>query len=581
MTMTKPILLSTGGSIVLFVAIITILGVLVYFVVKGAFKDLKDYNLEKYLIFNDVLPKRAFIKLLKNSIEKRSDINTSSIVYVSIDKIQSLENSLNEKIIRGILEEAVERIRTVYPNETVISAFNKGQFYLFLSDEHEYDEVMQFSYKLLEELSKPYSITKQTNINISASIAVAFYPVHGENVNEILKVLASVMRQINNSGGNAVRTLQADRDVTKSEYLDYYHEIKIAIEEEQFEFFYQPNVNTVDDKVNGVTLFLRWNHPELGLLAAAKFIKVLEQSGDIYWVAVHGLEMMCKQYETLTKIFENDELLVSLSLSGREFYNPNIVSDFQKILRKYKFDPKNLVLDIPVPILMKPEDDTITNSINRLKKLGFKISTDIYAVNLFDLEKIMNEKADVLTLGRSFLEEDRQATNTYLKIFADNKDSSNSILIAEQVESETEQSFYQQHNINIIQGNYIAPVMSIKETSNWMTKFKGEPMFKPIKQEDELEEEVVADEEIKETIEEKLDEAVEKEATQKDESLVKPAKPKKKAKATKEIVEDQETVIEEEAAQKEDSLVESTKSKKKAESTKKNNDKDLDKAKDL
>ena len=298
-------------------------------------------------------------------------------------------------------------------------------------------------------------------------------------------------------------------------------------------------------------------------------------------VAVHGLEMMCKQYETLTKIFENDELLVSLSLSGREFYNPNIVSDFQKILRKYKFDPKNLVLDIPVPILMKPEDDTITNSINRLKKLGFKISTDIYAVNLFDLEKIMNEKADVLTLGRSFLEEDRQATNTYLKIFADNKDSSNSILIAEQVESETEQSFYQQHNINIIQGNYIAPVMSIKETSNWMTKFKGEPMFKPIKQEDELEEEVVADEEIKETIEEKLDEAVEKEATQKDESLVKPAKPKKKAKATKEIVEDQETVIEEEAAQKEDSLVESTKSKKKAESTKKNNDKDLDKAKDL
>ena len=143
--MTKPILLSTGGSIVLFVAIITILGVLVYFVVKGAFKDLKDYNLEKYLIFNDVLPKRAFIKLLKNSIEKRSDINTSSIVYVSIDKIQSLENSLNEKIIRGILEEAVERIRTVYPNETVISAFNKGQFYLFLSDEHEYDEVMQFS----------------------------------------------------------------------------------------------------------------------------------------------------------------------------------------------------------------------------------------------------------------------------------------------------------------------------------------------------------------------------------------------------------------------------------------------------
>lgn len=112
--------------------------------------------------------------------------------------------------------------------------------------------------------------------------------------------------------------------------------------------------------------------------------------------------MMCQQYEYLSTKFENPNLLLKLIVSGREFSNKNIVKDFTRILRKHKMTPNNFVLDVPTTALLKDKDDEIIRRIDELKKMGFKIATDIYAVNLFDLERIVDSRADILTLSRSF-----------------------------------------------------------------------------------------------------------------------------------------------------------------------------------
>lgn len=472
-----------GGEIVLAIVVFLIVIGVLFLLIKGVLKDIKEYNKERYMLFDDVLPKRAFLKMLKNNIEKNPELHIFSLFHAAIDKVEYLENSISKKLFRGILEEFIKRIRENMPAEIMIAVADKGEFYIYLPSEYNYDEAMQMCYTVFDRLSSPYIISQKTEINLSLSLSATFYPIHGESFTEIIKVSQTLLEEIISNGGNAVRTLQAEQDVTKSEYLDYYHELKTGIEENQFEFYYQPSKNMKTNEFVSLSLFLRWNHPTLGLLEAAKFIRVLEQSGDIYWVGLHGLEMISLQYDHLKTLLNNEDLLVVLSLSGREFLNKNLVEDFSKIIRRNKFNPKNVVLDIPVNILLKEETDSLGSVVARLKRLGFKLSTDIYAVNLYDLEKVSMQKADIVTLGRSFLEgEDRRMSGIYLDILNQMVEKNNLTVIGEKVEKEEEKDFYEQNSIHIIQGNYITEALSMKMLEEWIKDDKevevsvGEPI---------------------------------------------------------------------------------------------------------
>jgi len=498
------ILLSEIGAMIIFFAVLIALGVGVTFLLRGVIKDIKENDLEKYLIFSDVISKNAFLKIISRNIEDSPHVRTFSLVYVAVDRISDLESSLNQKIIVGIFQKMVETMRETFANTTIISAVEKGGFYLYITDDYEYDEVMETVYELFEKFTKPFDITSQTSIVVNISIAVAFYPIHGETTKELVKVLNAIMKDIRDAGGIAVRTLQSDSGFTSNEYLDYYHKLKKAINDDQFKFYYQPAVDVRTNKVVELSLYLRWNQPELGVLPAAKFTKVLEQSGNIYFVGLHGLEMMCQQYEYLSTKFENPNLLLKLIVSGREFSNKNIVKDFTRILRKHKMTPNNFVLDVPTTALLKDKDDEIIRRIDELKKMGFKIATDIYAVNLFDLERIVDSRADILTLSRSFLEgQDKQACDLYFNFFQEKAKTHNILVIGEQVETEEEKEFYSSNNVHIIQGYLYGRPMPLSAVETWMNKFTGRPLFGPQKP-------IVEEAEVKETEKPVIDVVIEK-----------------------------------------------------------------------
>lgn len=470
--------LSTALSIIIFIAIVLILAVAVTFLLRGALIDIREHNLEKYLTFSNVIPRSAFLRIIKRNIARSSQIQTFSLVYVAVDRMYDLESSLNEKIIISIFQSIIEKIRETFSSETIISAVQKGEFFLYISHEYDYNEVMELVYNLFSKLSQPFKISVQTNINVDISIAVAFYPIHGETTGELVRVLNGLMKLIRDEGGVTVKTLQSESDVTQTEYLDYYHQLKKAIEDNQFEFYYQPAVDFKTNQIVQLSLYLRWNQPKFGVLPASRFYRILEQSGNVYFIGLHGLEMMCQQYDILKEKFENQDLLLKLIISGREFFNKNLVKDFTKILKRYDVDPTYFVLDVPVSILLLDPKDPISSRVDQLKKLGFKFATDIYAVNFFDLEKVIHTKADILTLPRTFLEkQENHAIDVYFEFFNEKRKTLDFMIIGEQVETEGEKRFYQKQDINIIQGNLIAKPMSIEKVGEWMDAFTSS--FRP------------------------------------------------------------------------------------------------------
>lgn len=466
--------LSSGLEAILVVIVISIVIALLALLIRGVIKGFKKAGLEKYLLFDGVFSANSFKKLLKKEIKQSKKENTFSLIYLQVDKFTNLEASLNPQVLRQVLEELVKRIQNNMPYEMAMAVFKKGGFYFYLEEGFAFDEVMRYCYDLINVLRDDYLVGKKSTINVEVSLAVSFFPFHGDTINKLYRSLDLLMKEIVYDGGDTVRANALDEKMTQREYLDYFQQIKMGILNKEFEFYYQPSVNIVTNEVFSLRAYIRWNHPELGVLPAHKFIKVLEQSGDIYPIALHGLEIIIKEMHYLKKAFNNENLYVLNYLGNKELSNPNIIKDCTSILRKNGANPKNIIFEISEANLLKKDDDIITKNINALKRLGFKIAADTFGLTPFDLEKMGPTKLDLLKLNRLFLEEtDLEARNVYIKMIVDFAKRNNLFVLAEQIENKKESEIFKELAITNQQGYYYAKALALNEVELWYQTYSA------------------------------------------------------------------------------------------------------------
>lgn len=467
------ILLSTGIELILSLFFIGLGVTALFFLIRGVLKGFKEVGLEKFFLFDGITPFKAFEKKVKREIKNSPKDNVFSLIELQIDNFSNIESNLNAQKLRDVLEQLVRRISNHMPFETTMTVFKKGGFYLYVEG-YNLDEVMNFNYDLMQTLRESYLVGKKATINIPVSIAVAFFPFHGDTLNKLYKSLDILMKEIVKDGGGAVRTNQIDESLTQVDFLDYFHQIKEGIENNQFEYYYQPAINVLNDQVFSLRAYIRWNHPELGVLPANKFIKILDNSGDIYKVALHGLSIIVSQYEELKTLCNNKDLMILSFLGDKELSNPNIIKDFTGIVKKAGVNPTNIVFEIEEANLLKNDEDEITKNIQALKKLGFKVVADAFGLTPFDLEKMGPTMLDMIKLNRLFLEEtDIESRNVYIKMIVNFTEKHNLPILVEQIETKEEAEIFKTLGITNIQGYLYTDALPMNEIGLWYRRFES------------------------------------------------------------------------------------------------------------
>jgi predicted signal transduction protein with EAL and GGDEF domain len=119
---------------------------------------------------------------------------------------------------------------------------------------------------------------------MTASIGIAFYPLHGSNFKELVNSLQIAIYIIKKNGGNAIKIYSEELDSQEGQFVEYYYQIKSAINRKEFQLYYHPMINLKNNHIFGFETLIRWNHPEFGVFAPFKFLNIMEQSGDIHWI---------------------------------------------------------------------------------------------------------------------------------------------------------------------------------------------------------------------------------------------------------------------------------------------------------
>jgi len=252
----------------------------------------------------------------------------------------------------------------------------------------------------MQNASNTYPVAKM-EMMITASIGIASYPQHADNVDNLLKNADAAMYRAKSMGHNMCFVYQNSMADNIDAYLTLGGGLRKGIEEEQFILHYQPKMALPDEKVVGAEALIRWVHPELGMISPDQFIPLAEESGLILPLGEWVIRRACRQLQEWRKAGYPD-IKLSVNLSSRQFMQADLVDMVERVLEETGVDSKYFELELTESMLMVDAQQSI-EKLHSFRKLGLTLSIDDFGTGYSSLAYLKKFPIQTLKIDRSFI----------------------------------------------------------------------------------------------------------------------------------------------------------------------------------
>ncbi len=424
---------------------------------------------ERFLAYRDNLTKlpnrQLFYDRLHQAIlHSRRHKNVFAILFLDLDGFKTINDKLGHSTGDYLLKIAAERLKKCLRQSDTVARWGGDEFTIILNRISQEQDAIKVAQKILESISQPFQ-AQEYDLFVTTSIGISLYPSDATDVEILLKNADTAMYRAKKDGKNSFRCYAPSMDVNYLEHVTRVNGLKKAIEDDELEAFYQPQVNLNTNKITGVEAFVRWHHPNMGLIPPSKFMPLAEETGLILKIDEWMLRQTCAQ----NKRWQEDGLQairVSVNLSDRTFRDPEVPQTLNQILEETGLEAKYLVLEITENDAMQDVEKTVER-LKKFKDMGVQIALHQFGTGISSLSCLKRLPKDMLKIDRSFVkgldenEEDRTITEgiTALAHSLDLK------VIAEGVETKEQMSFLLTPGCDEVQGYFISrPVTAVELT---------------------------------------------------------------------------------------------------------------------
>jgi len=435
-----------------------------------------------YLIHNDSLtklPNRLSLQEQFKQIQQHNLNNQQlvTVLCIGLDRFNQINDNLGHTIGDSLLQAVAERLSSCIGSQNTVARLNADQFVVVLSTIQHRKEAANFAQLILNKLSEIFRLAEQ-EIFITASLGIALYPRDGKEIEQLINHAHTAMIKAKQQGGDHFEFYTAAYNIGSSDRLALQTSLRYALERDELEVYYQPQVNLQTGEIFGAEALVRWHHPDRGIVSPNKFIPIAEETGLILAIGEWVLYTACKQ----VKIWQNSgfpNLQIAVNLSSRQFSQLDLRQQLVQILIKTGIDPRFIELELTESMLAQNTEVAIRR-LNALKALGVKIAIDDFGTGYSSLSYLQQFPFDVLKIDRCFIRNITENANNAAitqAIIAMAK-SLNLKLIAEGVETAAELSFVCQHKCDGMQGYLFSRPVPVQEFYKLLTT--GERLPLPI-----------------------------------------------------------------------------------------------------
>jgi diguanylate cyclase (GGDEF)-like protein len=390
-----------------------------------------------------------------------------AVMVVNIDRFALINNALGHLVGDRLLRAVAGQLQALVPQGGMLARLWGDQF-AFLLEGADVDAARRFADAVLAALRDPVTLDGQ-RLDIEAGVGIALYPDDGLNAATLLRraelALAAAKRR--HAG---IAFAQETGAEPAHEQLSLIGDMRRALAAGEFTLAYQPKLALASGRIVAVEALLRWQHPERGGIAPARFIPFAEQTGFIREITPWVLESAVRQAAVWHAA--GLDIAVSANLSTLDLLDPHLGRRVRDLLERHAVPARRLCLEITESALM--DDPALAQAhLDELAGLGIKLSIDDYGVGQASLAYLKSLPVDELKLDRSFItaitESPRNAAIVESTIMLSH--ALGLTVVAEGVETPAELRWLREHGCDIAQGYGIGRPMTAAQLQDWLAEF--------------------------------------------------------------------------------------------------------------
>jgi diguanylate cyclase (GGDEF)-like protein len=390
-----------------------------------------------------------------------------AVMVVNIDRFALINNALGHLVGDRLLRAVAGQLQALVPQGGMLARLWGDQF-AFLLEGADVDAARRFADAVLAALRDPVTLDGQ-RLDIEAGVGIALYPDDGLDAATLLRRAELALAAAKRRHAGIAFALETGAEPAH-EQLSLIGDMRRALAAGEFTLAYQPKLALASGRIVAVEALLRWQHPERGGIAPARFIPFAEQTGFIREITPWVLEAAVRQAAAWHAA--GLDIAVSANLSTLDLLDPHLGRRVRDLLERHAVPARRLCLEITESALM--DDPALAQAhLDELAGLGIKLSIDDYGVGQASLAYLKSLPVDELKLDRSFItaitESPRNAAIVESTIMLSH--ALGLTVVAEGVETPAELRWLREHGCDIAQGYGIGRPMTAAQLQDWLAEF--------------------------------------------------------------------------------------------------------------
>jgi diguanylate cyclase (GGDEF)-like protein/PAS domain S-box-containing protein len=395
-------------------------------------------------------------------IHSREASSLGAVLFLDLDRFKHINDSLGHPVGDLLLKSIALRLKENLRDIDTVARLGGDEFIILLPGLQHSSDAEAVATKVLHSFSAPFQAGEH-EFFMSTSIGTALFPTDGADVATLIKNADAAMYRSKAKGRNRVEHYTCDLTAQASERVALEHELRRAIERNEFTLSYQPKISLLTQRLVGAEALIRWSHPTYGDVPPERFIQLAEENGMILQIGEWVLDTACRQLHEWNQRYDVFGPL-SVNLAGAQLRQTNLVNKIERLLVQYQLKPGCLQLEITENFIMSQTEEALT-VLHRLKKLGVQLAIDDFGTGYSSLSYLKRLPLDILKIDQSFvrgLPDDPHDAAIVRAIIALGR-SMQLTVIAEGVETLEQQQFLTDEGCEHIQGYLVSVPLRAEE----------------------------------------------------------------------------------------------------------------------
>jgi diguanylate cyclase (GGDEF)-like protein/PAS domain S-box-containing protein len=321
------------------------------------------------------------------------------VLCLDIDNFKHVNDAHGHAVGDSLLKVVAAKLNSCLRASDTLCRISGDEFVVVLPDLSSDHQVVQVCERILGQFTTALEIEGGLQLVSSLSIGVAVYPQHGAVVSTLVRHADLALYQAKKAGRNTYRFFQQQMNEALQRYLQTCAGLREALEREEFELYYQPQLSLHSGELVAVEALIRWNRPGQGLVLPADFIEIAEENGLIVPIGRWVLEQACQQVASWQRAGKG-EFMLAVNLSAEQFRRGEIEQDVLYALETSGLDPSRLELELTESMLLQTG---VLTTLERWKARGISLSIDDFGTGYSSLSYLKHINLDKLKIDRSFI----------------------------------------------------------------------------------------------------------------------------------------------------------------------------------